>query len=184
MCDEGKEICQKVCCTSFQSYCFAYLTCCFFFSILSSLWFGKLVSSVTMQINSWYVTISPQKPYPGYQRFFLACDGELSAADTSSAEGRRRERRRMFWYKRGCNWLGAIKGMALRSRGFSRWSLFKTETGNRAWKVSGTQGTKTDDLLGNARRNRRPQVRGPIGRLIVHASWYLLFILFYVSFIS
>ena len=32
----------------------------------------------------------------------------------------------MFWYKRGCNWLGAIKGMALWSRGFSRGSLFKT----------------------------------------------------------
>ena len=31
-----------------------------------------------------------------------------------------------FWYKRGCNWLGAIKGMALWSRGFSRGSLFKT----------------------------------------------------------
>ena len=32
----------------------------------------------------------------------------------------------MFWYKRGRNWLGAIKGMALWSRGFSRGSLFKT----------------------------------------------------------
>ena len=32
----------------------------------------------------------------------------------------------MFWYKRGCNWLGAIKGIELRSRGFSRGSLFKT----------------------------------------------------------
>ena len=32
----------------------------------------------------------------------------------------------MFWYKRGCNWLGAIKGMALWPRGFSRASLFKT----------------------------------------------------------
>ena len=32
----------------------------------------------------------------------------------------------MFWYKRGCNWLGAIKGMALWSRGFSHGSLFKT----------------------------------------------------------
>ena len=32
----------------------------------------------------------------------------------------------MFWYKRGCKWLCAIKGMALRSRGFSRGSLFKT----------------------------------------------------------
>ena len=32
----------------------------------------------------------------------------------------------MFWYKRGCNWLGAVKGMALWSRGFSRRSLFKT----------------------------------------------------------
>ena len=30
----------------------------------------------------------------------------------------------MFWYKR--NWLGAIKGVALWSRGFSRGSLFKT----------------------------------------------------------
>ena len=30
----------------------------------------------------------------------------------------------MFWYKRGCNWLSAIKGMALWSRGFSRGSLF------------------------------------------------------------
>ena len=35
----------------------------------------------------------------------------------------------MFWYKRGCNWLGAIKGMALWSRGFSRGSLFKTWPG-------------------------------------------------------
>ena len=33
---------------------------------------------------------------------------------------------RMFKYKPGCNWLGAIKGMALWSRGFSRGSLFKT----------------------------------------------------------
>ena len=32
----------------------------------------------------------------------------------------------MFWYKQGCNWLGAIKGMALWPRGFSRGSLFKT----------------------------------------------------------
>ena len=32
----------------------------------------------------------------------------------------------MFWYKRGCNWLGAIKGMALWSRGFSLGSLFQT----------------------------------------------------------
>ena len=31
----------------------------------------------------------------------------------------------MFWYKQGCNWLGAIKGMALWSRGFSRGSLLK-----------------------------------------------------------
>ena len=47
----------------------------------------------------------------------------------------------MFWYKRGSNWLGAIKGMALWSRGFSRGSLLDmTETGNRAWKASGTQG--------------------------------------------
>ena len=32
--------------------------------------------------------------YPGYQRFFLACDEELRRpqADTSSAEGRRHER--------------------------------------------------------------------------------------------
>ena len=38
----------------------------------------------------------------------------------------------VFWYKRGCNWLGAIKGMALWPRGFSRGSLFLkdlTETG-------------------------------------------------------
>ena len=32
----------------------------------------------------------------------------------------------MFWYKRCCNWLGAIKGTALWSRGFSRGSLFRT----------------------------------------------------------
>ena len=32
----------------------------------------------------------------------------------------------MFWYKRCCNWLGAMKGMALWSRGFSRGSLFRT----------------------------------------------------------
>ena len=31
-----------------------------------------------------------------------------------------------FWYKRGCNWLSAIKGMALWSRGFSRGSLFNS----------------------------------------------------------
>ena len=65
----------------------------------------------------------------------------------------------MFWYRRGCNWLGAVKGMALWSRGFShgplffargtfkKWPMLKslwtrdlTETGNRAWKASGTQG--------------------------------------------
>ena len=36
--------------------------------------------------------------YPGYQRFFLACDEELRRpqADTSSAEGRRHERRTKF----------------------------------------------------------------------------------------
>ena len=48
----------------------------------------------------------------------------------------------MFWCTLGCNWLGAIKGMALWSRGFSRVSLFKTwpkpETGHD--KASGTQG--------------------------------------------
>ena len=33
----------------------------------------------------------------------------------------------MFWYKRGCNWLGAIKGMALWSRGFSRGSLIRLD---------------------------------------------------------
>ena len=32
----------------------------------------------------------------------------------------------MFWNKRDCNWLAAIKEMALWSRGFSRGSLFKT----------------------------------------------------------
>ena len=32
----------------------------------------------------------------------------------------------MFWYKRCCNWLGAMKGMALWSGGFSRGSLFRT----------------------------------------------------------
>ena len=32
----------------------------------------------------------------------------------------------MFWYNWGCNWLSAVKGMALWSRGFSRGSLFKT----------------------------------------------------------
>ena len=32
----------------------------------------------------------------------------------------------MFWYKRGCDWLGAIKGMALWSSGFSRGPLSKT----------------------------------------------------------
>ena len=32
----------------------------------------------------------------------------------------------IFSYKWGCNWLGAIKGMVLWSRGFSRGSLFKT----------------------------------------------------------
>ena len=32
----------------------------------------------------------------------------------------------MLWYKRCCNWLGAMKGMALWSRGFSRGSLFRT----------------------------------------------------------
>ena len=32
----------------------------------------------------------------------------------------------MFWYKQGCNWLGAIKGMAFWSRGFMRGSPFKT----------------------------------------------------------
>ena len=42
-------------------------------------------------------------------------------------------------YKRGCNWLGAIKGIALWSRGFSRRPLW-LETGNCAWKASGTQG--------------------------------------------
>ena len=119
----------------------------FFFSIVSSLWFGKLVSSVTMQINSWYVTISPQKPYPGYQRFFLACDGELSAADTSSAEGRKRERRRMFWYKRGCNWLGAghflrpkpetvhEKSLAPRVRKLTIWWKTRDEIDDRRYVV-------------------------------------------------
>ena len=32
----------------------------------------------------------------------------------------------MFWYKRDCYWLSAIKGMALWLRGFSHGSLFKT----------------------------------------------------------
>ena len=32
----------------------------------------------------------------------------------------------MFWYKRGCNWLSAIKGIALWSRGFSCGSLFNS----------------------------------------------------------
>ena len=32
----------------------------------------------------------------------------------------------IFWYKQGCHWLGAIKGMAFWSRGFSRGSPFKT----------------------------------------------------------
>ena len=38
----------------------------------------------------------PNSEYPGYQRFFLACDEDLRRpqADTSSAEGRRQERRR------------------------------------------------------------------------------------------
>lgn len=46
----------------------------------------------------------------------------------------------MFGNKRGCNWLGAIRGIALWSRGFSRGSLWRLQTGNRAWKASGTQG--------------------------------------------
>ena len=104
---------------------------------------------------------------PWVPEVFLACDKELRRpqADTSSAGQARAycdcnpvrafetfdiskepisktSRFWMFWCTLGCNWLGAIKGMALWSRGFSRVSLFKTwpkpETGHD--KASGTQG--------------------------------------------
>ena len=40
-------------------------------------------------------TVRFAERYPGYQRFFLACDEKLGRpeADTSSGEGRRHERR-------------------------------------------------------------------------------------------
>ena len=58
--------------------------------------------------------------YPGYQRFFLACDGELRFV------GHRPTR---------------VPPKAEDTRGEAfRAGHFLTETGNRAWKASGTQG--------------------------------------------
>ena len=51
---------------------------------------------------------------------------EFETFDISREPISKASRSGCFWYKRGCNWLGAIKGMALWSRGFSRGSLFKT----------------------------------------------------------
>ena len=86
--------------------------------------------------------------YPGYQRFSSRCSaedtsGEKKSGSCLSGQGRRHERRSwMFENKRVCNWLGAIEGFALWSKGFSRGSLWRLETGNRAWKASGTQGSR------------------------------------------
>ena len=75
------------------------------------------VKMVNKAISAPVCGCDPCEMYPGYQGFFLVCDEELRRpqADTSSAVGRRQER-----------WLGAIKGMALWSRGSSRGSLFNT----------------------------------------------------------
>ena len=61
-CDNGKEICQKVRCTFrwfFPVYQSNLLTAFFIFSFpSSSSWLLELASSVTMQNNSWYTTMS------------------------------------------------------------------------------------------------------------------------------
>ena len=103
VCIDDQEICQKVCCTSFQSFCSAYLTCCFFF-----------LDSVVVVVALSSLVALPHKLILDMRRFRL----------------------------------------------------------------------KNRHLMENERRSRRPQVHVPIERLIVHTSWYLLFILFYFSFIS
>ena len=63
-CDNGKQNCQKVCCTFRYFFLFISQTCCmlklfFIFTLHSPLsWLFELPSSVTMQNNHWYATIS------------------------------------------------------------------------------------------------------------------------------
>ena len=62
-CDNGKEICQKVRCTFRFFFLFISRTCCMFFFFIFTLpspssWLLELPSSVTMQNNYWFATIS------------------------------------------------------------------------------------------------------------------------------
>ena len=60
--DNGTEICQKVRCTFRFFFLFISQTCCMFFFIFTlpspSFWVLELFSSVTIQNNYWYATIS------------------------------------------------------------------------------------------------------------------------------
>ena len=68
------------------------------------------------------------KPPAFRSRAYCDCDPvrAFGTFDMSKEPISKTSRFRMFKYKRGYNWLGAIKGMAVWSRGFLRGSLFKT----------------------------------------------------------
>ena len=76
----------------------------------------------------WIWSLSPSKPTASRSRAYCDCNPirAFETFDISKEPISKTSRFWMFWYNRGCNWLGAIKGMTLRSRGFSRGSLFKT----------------------------------------------------------
>ena len=91
-----------------------------------------------LRASLWGITVTiykiPRSRYPGYQRVFSRVRRGPSfrrpQADTCSAKGRRHERPSrekkfwMIWYKRGCNWLGAIRrDGALVQRLFARVSF-------------------------------------------------------------
>ena len=74
----------------------------------------------------------------------------LSSLSNQSVWNIRHLQRTRFWMfgnKRCCNRLGVIKGIAIWSRGSTRGTLWRLQTGNRAWKASGTQGKLEGNLL-------------------------------------
>ena len=79
-------------------------------------------------LDCFYLIFVTFKPPASRSRAYCDCNPirAFETFDTFREPISKTSRFWMFWYKRGCNWLGAIKGIELRSRGFSRGSLFKT----------------------------------------------------------
>ena len=86
------------------------------------------------------------KPPASRSRAYCDCNPirAFETFDISKETISKTSRSWMFWYRRGCNWLGAIKGMALWSRGFSRGPLFFAQvTFFIEWPVLKASGPET-----------------------------------------